>query len=85
MLFGQLVVEELVKVAPELKVCFRDQPLNPNLSPSDGDREKIQTQAVDDPWAPRHSDYKIFNIRDSGAVEDGKTLDTIAIQKEMDA
>ena len=27
-LFGQLVVEELVKVVPELKVCFREQPLS---------------------------------------------------------
>jgi polygalacturonase/lysophospholipase L1-like esterase len=71
--FGRLVVEELVKVAPELKVCFRDEPLTPALSPSDGERERTSA-----------SRSKIYDVRQYGAVGDGKTLDTAAIQKALD-
>jgi polygalacturonase len=80
-LFGQLLVEELVKVAPELRVCFRDQP------PTDGEREKAERAAnetAEERWSSRPPEPKIFDVQRYGAVGDGKTLDTVAIQKALD-
>jgi polygalacturonase len=95
MLFGKIVVEEVVKVAPELKDCFRNQPLTasphepltPTLSPSDGEREKserFENQTAEERWSSMPPEPKIFDVRRYGAVGDGKTLDTAAIQKALD-
>jgi lysophospholipase L1-like esterase len=74
LLFARLVVEELVRAVPELKPCFRDE-TRPSTAQSDPQASALNSQRS----------AGVFNVRALGAVGDGKTLDTQAIQSALDA
>jgi polygalacturonase len=81
--FGQLVVEELEKVVPQLKTCFRERQASEARGASD-----LAANSAGRNWqrwsANPERAAKTVNVRDFGATGDGKTLDTDAIQRAID-